>query len=50
MVAPPPLIQSHESQAIMELTAVLICGACYEDGESDGVIMLAEPGEDAGVA
>jgi hypothetical protein len=30
--------------------ALLICGNCYEDGEGDICLMLAEPGEDAEVA
>jgi hypothetical protein len=30
--------------------ALLICGACYEDGDGDIRLMLAEPNEDAEAA
>jgi hypothetical protein len=30
--------------------ALLICGSCYEDGEGDISLMLAEPSEDAEAA
>jgi len=29
---------------------LLICGACYEDGEGEICVMLAEPGDDSEVA